>query len=378
MRWIALLFVLVATACSGTPAPAPTVTLTPAADRPAWQAQWDQTLAAARQEGTVVVSGPPGPDQRAAIADGFQAVYTGIKIEYTAGRGSEVVSKVVQERQAGQYLWDVIIASTDPTISSFKPINALAPLRDALVDPQLSQDATWLNGFDAGFTDDDQKYLYAAFGASTTAGYVNWDCLSADQFTSAQDLKSPALSDKIAWYDPTQPGASSRTAWALSKEYGEPWLQDLVTHQKIVYSTDYRQMTDWLIACRVAIALGVDNNFILQAQNAGIGQNIKDIPTSLMFKSNAPGGAGGNTQIAWYNNAPHPNAAKIFVNWYLSKEPQQALATRTRTNSRRLDTQPGDPSTAMDPAVSYLNINSQTATREIQVLQQKIAAWLGK
>jgi iron(III) transport system substrate-binding protein len=375
----------IATACSGGPvaAPAPTIATPPvpvaAGSAPTgWQFEWDKTLAAARQEGTVVVSGPPGADQRKAIADGFQAAYPDIKIEYTASRGTEIISKVVQERQAGQYQWDVIIASTSPTIFSFKPINALAPLRDALINPELSQDSTWLHGFEDGFTDDDKTSLYAPFGATTTVGYVNRDCLPETAFNSAQDLKSPNLADKIAWFDPTQPGTSSRTAWALSKEYGETWLQDLFRSQKLVYSTDHRQITDWLIACRVGVALGIVNDFILQAQAAGIGQNIKEIPTQLMFKTFAPGGAGGNTQIGWYNNPPHPNAAKIFVNWYLSRDAQQALATATRANSRRLDTQPGDASTAMDATVSYLNTNTESATREIQDLQDKMAGWMGK
>jgi iron(III) transport system substrate-binding protein len=383
---LASTLLLLAAACTGAGSPvaptssAPTAQNTAAAGSPddAWQSQWNQTLAAARQERTVVVSGPPGADQRQAIADGFQSAYPDIKIEYTASRGTEIISKVVQERQAGQYLWDVIIASTNPTLLSFKPINALAPLRDALIMPELSQDTTWLHGFADGFTDDDKKYLYAALGSSATVGYVNRDCVPESTFNSAQDLKSPALADKLAFYDPTQPGTSSRTAWALSKDYGEPWLEDLFRQQKIVYSSDHRQITDWLIACRVGVALGIVNDFILQAQAAGIAENIKEIPASAMFKSSAPGGAGGNTQIAWYNNAPHPNAAKIFVNWFLSKDAQQTVATRTRGNSRRLDTQPGDVGTAMDPGVAYLNTNTESATRDIQALQDRISAWLGK
>jgi iron(III) transport system substrate-binding protein len=371
---------LLASACGGSQAVpnAPPPPAQPAAGKEAWQAEWDQTLAAARQEGRVVVSGPPGADQRQAIADGFQAAYPDIKIEYTPSRGTEIISKVVQERQAGQHLWDVIIASTNPTLLSLKPIHALAPLRDALIIPELTQDSTWLHGFQDGFTDDEKTFLYAPLGSSTTAGYVNRDCVPESTFNSAQDLKSPALADKLAWFDPTQPGTSSRTAWALSKEYGESWLEELLRQQKIVYSTDHRQITDWLIACRVQVALGIVNDFILQAQAAGVGENIKAIPTETLFKSSAPGGAGGNTQIAWYTNPPHPNAARVFVNWYLSRDAQQALATRTRANSRRLDTQPGDPSTALDPSVSYLNTNTEAATRDIQALQDRLPAWMGK
>jgi ABC-type Fe3+ transport system substrate-binding protein len=387
MRLTALVLLVgllaIGTACSSPAAPstpAQPQPLAPAVAQPkeAWQLTWEQTLATARQEGKLVVSGPPGADQRQVIADGFQTSYPDINVEYTASRGTEIISKVVQERQAGQYLWDVIIASTNPTIISYKPINALASVRDALIIPELTQDAIWLNGFQDGFTDDDKKYLYAALGSSTTVGYLNRDCVSESDFKSAQDLKNPALSNKIGWFDPTQPGTSSRTAWALSKEYGENWLEDLLRKQKIVYSSDYRQVTDWLIACRVGVALGIVNDFILQAQAAGIGQQITEIPTGLMFKSFAPGGPGGNTQIGWYNNAPHPNAAKVFVNWYLSRDTQQALATRTRANSRRLDTMPGDPSTAMDPRISYLNTNTETATREIQALQDKLPGWMGR
>ena len=372
---------LVAAACAPSPSPpaaAPEPTAAPGAPREAWQLEWDQTLAAAKQEGKVVVSGPPGADQRQAIADGFQAAYPDIKIEYTASRGTEIISKVVQERQAGQYLWDAIIASANPTLLALKPINALAPLREALIIPELTADTTWFHGFQDGFTDDEQMYLYAPFGMSTLAGYVNRDCAPESTFNSAQDLKSPALSDKLAWFDPTQPGTSSRTAWALSKEYGDSWLEDLLRHQKIVYSTDNRQITDWLIACRVSVALGIVNDFILQAQAAGIGENIKPIPMQTLFRSYAPGGAGGNTQIAWYTHAPHPNAARVFVNWYLSQAAQQAVATRTRANSRRLDTQPGDPSTVMDPSLSYVNTNTEAATREIQALQDRLPEWMGR
>ena len=36
-------------------------------------------------------------------------------------------------------------------------------------------------------------------------------------------------------------------------------------------------------------------------------------------------------------HAPHPNAAKLFVNWFLSREGQMAWQERTRQNSLRMD-----------------------------------------
>jgi ABC-type Fe3+ transport system substrate-binding protein len=37
------------------------------------------------------------------------------------------------------------------------------------------------------------------------------------------------------------------------------------------------------------------------------------------------------------DQAPHPNAAKVFVNWLLTKEGQTAYATTMKQTSRRLD-----------------------------------------
>jgi ABC-type glycerol-3-phosphate transport system substrate-binding protein len=48
--------------------------------------------------------------------------------------------------------------------------------------------------------------------------------------------------------------------------------------------------------------------------------------------------AGGTLGIT--NRAPHPNAAKLFVNWFLSREGQTALQKYGRPdahNSRRID-----------------------------------------
>jgi iron(III) transport system substrate-binding protein len=46
--------------------------------------------------------------------------------------------------------------------------------------------------------------------------------------------------------------------------------------------------------------------------------------------------AGGLTLV---KNAPHPNAAKVFVNWLLSREGQMTsqITGKGRVNSRRID-----------------------------------------
>jgi ABC-type Fe3+ transport system substrate-binding protein len=64
----------------------------------------------------------------------------------------------------------------------------------------------------------------------------------------------------------------------------------------------------------------------------------------------------GNVMLI--NRAPHPNAAKLYINWLLSQEGQTAFATITQRNSRRLDVQ-GLPETTPRPGVEYVIINRE-------------------
>ncbi len=343
-----------------------------------WQEEWDKVLAGARKEGTVFVSGPPGAYQRRAITEGWAKAFPDIKLRYTGARGSTIVSKVARERRVGIFNWDIILASTNPTVFVFKAINALAPLRDALIIPESFEDKYWIHGFDAGFMDDAKSIFYAAIGtAGATLGYANRECVPKRKFNSAKDFINPEFKGKIVWYDPTRPGSSSRSTWVLSLAQGEEWLKNVFTKQAVTFSRDYRQMTDWVVSCTKPISIGMSNNTLQLMQKEGMGTNVKVIGGPAFFGKINPGGGSGNASIGWYRKAPHPNAAKVFVNWYLSKDFQQMYADIVETNSRRLDTKPRDP----DPTRllkrdgKYFNQSTESSTLGVKALQAKIKKW---
>lgn len=349
-----------------------------AAAEEAWEITWNTVLNAARKEGVVVVSGPPGAAQRQAITLGWAKTYPDIKLEYTGARGSAIATRVVRERTAGQYQWDIILASTGPVAFNLIPINALAPLRDALIKPDIADDKTWIGGFDAGFIDKEKTYYFNPMGsADLPLGFVNRDCLSKAVFSKAADMKNPELRGKIVWFDPTgnQGGVVGPTTWVLSLDQGEDWLKDLFQNYGVTFARDYRQMTDWLVTCRKPVAWGMDDDVVEQMQKAGIGKNVERIIGGDFTGKINPGGPGGNESIGWYNNAPHPNAAKIFVNWYLSRDFQNLYASTVKDNSRRADTIPGDPDHVMKEGVEYLNWINEDATVKIRNMQAKIKEW---
>jgi iron(III) transport system substrate-binding protein len=344
----------------------------------AWEAEWDKLVVAAKKEGVVVVSGPPGAFQRQAITTAWAKAYPDIRLEYTGARGTQIIAKVVRERTSGIYNWDVVLASTSPTVFSLVPINALAPLRDAIAHPDILDEKTWIGGFESGFMDKEKKYFFNAMGTAGQAlGYANRDCVSKDVFSKSADMMKPELKGKIAWYDPTRPGTGSRGTWVLSLAQGKDWLRNLYQNQGVIFSRDYRQMTDFLVSCRVSIAIGMPNDVLEQMQKQGIGKNVEELSGPAYFGKYNPGGAGGNESVGWYNNAPHPHAAKVFVNWYLSKDFQQTYANAVKDNSRRVDTKPQDPNPAhmMKHGVTYHSWANEEATVQIKALQDDIRGW---
>jgi ABC-type Fe3+ transport system substrate-binding protein len=82
-------------------------------------------------------------------------------------------------------------------------------------------------------------------------------------------------------------------------------------------------------------------------QDQGLGRNIK--PLRVPDATNLSLGPS-----AWYlSRAPHPNAARLFANWLLTREGQAAFARSTNQNSRRKDVSPGNPSTVPDASINY-------------------------
>ena len=340
-----------------------------------WQTEWKNTVDAARKEGVVLVSGPPGVFQRQVITSTWAKDYPDIKLEYTGGRGTQIVARVVRERESGLFNWDVILASTSPTVFSLVPINAFAPLRDALIMPDIADDKSWIDSFDDGFMDKERKYFYNAMGTGNQQlGFANRDCLSNKAFGKISDMSKPELKSKIVWYDPTQPGTGSRGTWVISLGQGEDWLKNIFQNQNITFSRDYKQMTDWLVNCTKPIAMGMPNDVLEQMQKHGIGMNIEEL-SGPNYDPIIAGGAGGNESIGWLNKAPNPNAAKVFVNWYLSKDFQQAYATAVSDNSRRAGTKPADPEREMKSGVKYTNWSNEEATLKVNALQEKIKSW---
>lgn len=297
--------------------------------KPTWQTEWEKTLQAAKKEGQLVIYGQVGGPERKAYVEAFQQAYPWIRVGDTSGRLSGLVSRIMAERRAGKYLVDLLIGGTTTPLETLKPAVLLEPIRPLLVLPEVTDPASWLNK-KLWFADREQKFMPLYRGSLNTIFSVNTNLTQPSDFKTYFDLLNPKWKGKIAAQDPRTTGSGgSLTIFLYSTpSLGPKFLKRLFGEMDITFSRDRYQVLDWVARGRFAINLF-----------APVG--IEDIKAGLPIVEVRVEGpepvAGGAGSVSLMTRAPHPNAAKLFINWLLSREGQMAYQKATGYNSLRTD-----------------------------------------
>ena len=316
---------------------------------------WDALVAAAEKEGQLSIAGPPGDTYRLALVDWFQKKFPKIKIEYNGASGRDQVPRVARERQSGIFNWDLYIGGPTSPLGALKPTGAFDPLPPELILPEATDNSKWHDGFKSGFMDVEEKLYYAFDGTTSDVLYVNGDIVAPSEIKAYKDLADAKWAGKIVWEDPRQEGSGLNSALLYKLTYGEPFIRKLLSEQKIIFTRDRRQLTEWIVRGRYPIAVSLPSDQLKIFLEKGLAKNIKQVEDAQFIQSINPGfGAFG-----LLSRRPHPNAAKLYVNLLLSKEGQTSWATKSGgRNSRRSDVPIGDPEAAIKPGIKY--IQSQT------------------
>jgi iron(III) transport system substrate-binding protein len=315
----------------------------------AWADSWDDTVKAAIAEGEVDVHGGPGALFHQVLTDGFRKAYPQIKINFSGQSGRDAIPKIVRERAAGIYSVDVYVGGSSSLLQSLKPIDAFAPIRPALVLPEVVDDKAWYGGLDGGWVDRDKKFIFGFEATVTETTSVNRDVVSRDILNTYDDLLSPKLAGKIVFDDPRLPGPGLGAAQRYLLNFGEDWLKRLYSQQKIVYIANPRQEAEWLVSGKYPIGIGASSNELAHFQEQGLGKNVVSFEAPMPH----PTLDFGYGSVALMANAPHPNAAKVYINWLLSKAGQTDWG-QIGGNSRRIDIPYAVPRLAPQPGATYI------------------------
>lgn len=342
---LALLLVFVLACAPAAPAPQPAgqtgTEVGKGTGAAAWEAEWQKTLAAAKQEGKIITLTHPGLDYKNLMA-AFQKAYPDIKVEHTGDRPSDFSPKIITEQKNGVFNWDVIVATTSNMNNVLLPADVYQPITPFLLLPESIDDKYWGAGKFELYTSEKGPYILIHNAMDDSRIYVNRDKVSKEKFKGLDDLLKPEFRGQIVIDDCTVPahGASALIGMWASK--GEQFVRRLLSEQKPVFQDTVAITTQWVATGRFGIAVGVDQPELAKLQKEGIGKSVDEIKWD-----------GGNLSTqgsAVFKNAPHPNAAKVFLNWFWSKEGQTAwLEGRKEAvpaspwNSRRNDVPVMDP-----------------------------------
>jgi ABC-type Fe3+ transport system substrate-binding protein len=347
-----------------------------------WEQQWDDLVAAARQEGRVVVLGPPTPELRQRLPEAFQRRF-GITMEYTGQASGDYAARLASERSANIYSSDVVISGSNSMYEVLAGrgqvengvMGMLAPLRPVLLLPEVLDTSKYRTG-KLIFMDPEEQYVYRMNNTVGRAITLNTDYVPAADIRSWYDLLKPEFRGRIVTYDPTIPGAAVNQSSAMYLKLGADYVRRLYVDQQPFVTRDHRQTADLLARGSHPIALSLQQQEVGRLASEGFPARF--VPNPPESPDSVSSGFGN---LGLLDRAPHPNAARLFVNWLLSREGQQLWENAQFQVSVRndLDDSAMEKDWLPVPGVDYFDENGWELLLEIQPkIREDVKAMMGR
>jgi iron(III) transport system substrate-binding protein len=278
-----------------------------AAAQPTVTSNLDQLYAqlypAAKQEGKLVLYGVGTMDLFEPIRAGFVNHFPGIEVQGVDQRGRETLQKVTAEQQSQNYVGDVAISGTDTQAELVK---------DGYTETyQPAEIGNAIPG------------LVPAGGAMSPRTLtiftiqINTNLVPPGQEPKTWlDALDPKWKGKVAMDDPRGSGPGGTIISGLDYLYGQEIEQKIADLQPF-FATQAGPIWTGLDRGEYAIYLSGGHTDLISNKRAGA--PVKQID---------PSDGVGVTPIgqSLLTKAPHPNAAKLWIEWSLSDEGQNLLA----------------------------------------------------
>ena len=309
-----------------------------AESKPAWQMEWEKTVAAAEKEAQVTAyifdAGPVTIE----TVQAFEKAFPKIKVNQLRGRGNDLGPRIIAERRAGKYLVDVFTGGKGTAHSTLYVGKVLDPIKRLLILPEVLDEANWWQGRHK-YVDPEGQYIFAFVGngGGVNINY-NKQLVNPKDFNSYWDLLKPKWKSGIVATDPRARGMDTPVLFFYyHPKLGPEFIRRLYGEMDVTVSRDYRQPVDWLAVGKFSLCIPCVSDEMDKAMKQGlpVGQ------ISSLKEGGTLTSSGGTLTVL--NQPPHPNAAKVFVNWLLSREGQIQMQKGrkdrpgTGSNSLRVD-----------------------------------------
>jgi ABC-type Fe3+ transport system substrate-binding protein len=282
----------------------------------AWQADWEKTVKAAEEERELVIYMTQAFEP--VFRETFQKKFPKIKVTLVTGRGPELSQRVMSERRAGKFIADLYISGNITPLTVFHRAKILEPVKPLLLLPEVVDTSGWYEG-KHHYDDPENRYIFV-FEGTPRSGEITYNTklVNPSEIKSYWDLLTPKWKGKIVSVDPMISGPISAAQIFFYKhpDLGPEYIRRLHAETDMMIVRSNEQLLDWLSAGKYAFGLGARQVDAAMMQGLPLNQFL---PGSLKEGSSV---TAYNGTLSLFNRAPHPNAAKVAINWLLSREGQ--------------------------------------------------------
>jgi ABC-type Fe3+ transport system substrate-binding protein len=307
----------------------------------------------AKTEGALVLytGGPTAPWE--ATAKEFSARYPGVTVSVTGGFSNVLDKKIDAQLAAGKLETDMAIFQTLQDFVHWKQQGALLEFKPQGFDK-----------IDASFKDPGGAFVAVQINAMSYAYNPNL-VKPEDVPRSALDFLNPRFKGKVVSCYPADDDATLYDFYSIVQKYGWSYMDRYMANQPN-FIQGHLGVVRSIASGENLVTFDTIASISTDQKNLGLAQ-------AVAFPQSDPLPIWPFT-AAIFKSAPHANAAKLFLWWYLSPEVQ----SKTGNWSPRSDV---PTPYGWKPTLSYKVVNSYreflTNTKQLEELRKRFEAYTG-
>jgi ABC-type Fe3+ transport system substrate-binding protein len=308
---------------------------------PAQAETMDELYAKAKPEGSVVYysGGPVAPHEK--FAREFEQRFPGLKVVITGGFSNVLNAKIEGQMKAGKLEVDMAMFQTVQDFVTWKKQGRLLNFKPEGFDE-----------IDPSFRDPDGAYTTAKVNQLVYA-YNSKLVAPQDVPKSALDFLKPMFMGKLITCYPADDDATLYLFYTIVQKYGWDYMDK--------YMANKPNFVQGHLGVARRVGDGTDLA-TFDATSSAEAVKATGKPIESVFSQDDPTPLFTLT-AGIFKGAPHPNAARLFLTWYMAKEQQ----SRTGVFSARRDV---PPPAGLKPLFSYKVANAYRdfVTNEVQLV----------
>jgi iron(III) transport system substrate-binding protein len=312
----------------------------------------DVLLAAARREGTLTwYNGYIGDTVAQDMAGRFERAFPGIKLVTIRSTSQVAFQRLRQDQQAGLHNCDVYSSSDISHFDSLAREQRLmpyTPANAARIDPALQGKQLYA-----------EAQYYPALISMMALAYNSQHVSAADAPKQWPDLLDPRWKGKLAVGHPGFSGYAGTWALLMQQMYGDGFFDQLAANKPLVGRSSNDSVTQLNSAERIVAASPA---YVAIESGRRGNPVVVNYPTDGALLMVSPAGI--------MADAPHPAAAKLFMEWLLGPENSTLLVQQGAVPINQ-----DVPHATDQPALAAINTRRPTVAEIVKGIPEVAERW---